>query len=295
MNSTDGPSEAASSRAVHAGPVPAFADRGPAGRDRGVEVRPFPSTRRLVTAAVRAGRRIVPMHGLLEVDLTEARRLLTAHDPPLSLTAFVVASVARAAAAYPQVHAYRDWRGRLVQHRHVDVQTLVEVATVQGSFGLVHVVRDADLRTVADISDELRAVKADLDATGTGRMLHRFGPAAARVPGLFPAMYAVMSRSKRVHLATGTVQVTAIGMFAGGAGFAIAPPTLASLVVVVGGLSRRPIAVDDQIVIHDVLDLTITVDHNVVDGAPATRFGAELRHVIESAAALAPKHPPNAS
>jgi hypothetical protein len=52
-----------------------------------------------------------------------------------------------------------------------------------------------------------------------------------------------------VHLATGTVQVSAVGMFAGGAGFAIAPPTLASLVVVVGGLSRRPIAVDDQIVI----------------------------------------------
>ncbi len=237
------------------------------------------------------------MHGLLEVDVAEARRLLAAHDPPLSLTGFVVASVARAAAAHPEVHAYRDWRGRLVQHRHVDVQTLVEVETEQGPFGLVHVVRDADLRDVLDISTELRAVKADLDATGTGRMLRRFGPLAARVPGLFPAMYAVMSRSKRVHLATGTVQVTAVGMFAGGAGFAIAPPTLASLVVVVvvGGLGRRPIAVDDQIVIHDVLDLTITIDHNVVDGAPATRFGADLRRLMEAVAAFAPTHPPNAS
>jgi hypothetical protein len=140
---------------------------------------------------------------------------------------------------------------------------------VQGPFGLVHVVRDADLRDVPDISDELRAVKADLDATGTGRMLRRFGPAAARVPGLFPAMYAVMSRSKRVHLFhrhragdRGRACSPAVP------DFAIAPPTLASLVVVVGGLSRRPIAVDDQIVIHDVLDLTITIDHNVVDGAP---------------------------
>jgi len=91
-----------------------------------------------------------------------------------------------------------------------------------------------------------------------------------------------------VHLATGTMQVTAIGMFAGGVGFAIAPPTLPTLVIVVGGLSRRPIAVGDQIVIHDVLDLTITIDHNVVDGAPATRFGAEQRRVIESAAAFTP-------
>jgi hypothetical protein len=109
------------------------------------------------------------------------------------------------------------------------------------------------------------------------------------------ASFRARRSTKRVHLATGTMQVTAIGMFAGGVGFAIAPPTLATLVIVVGGLSRRPIAVDDQIVIHDVLDLTITIDHNVVDGAPATRFGAELRRLMESAAALAPKHPPKAA
>lgn len=80
-------------------------------------VRPFPGSRRLVTAAVRAGRRIVPMHGLIDVDITAARRLLAERAPPLSVTAFVVASLGRAAAAHPEVHAYRDWRGRLVQHR----------------------------------------------------------------------------------------------------------------------------------------------------------------------------------
>jgi pyruvate/2-oxoglutarate dehydrogenase complex dihydrolipoamide acyltransferase (E2) component len=250
-----------------------------------VTVSPFPSSRRAVTAAVRAGRRIVPMHGLIDVDVSTARRLLAEHEPPLSVTAFVVAAVARAAAAHPEVHAYRDWRGRLVRSRHVDVQTLVEVATDQGPFGLVHVVRDADIRDVADISAELRGVKADPSATGTGRALQRLAPLAGHVPGLFPAMYAVMSRSRRAHGLTGTVQVTAVGMFAAGGGFAVAPPTLASLLVVVGGLSRRPRAVEEHIVVRDVLDLTVTVDHNVVDGGPATRFGADLRRAIECPAA----------
>jgi pyruvate/2-oxoglutarate dehydrogenase complex dihydrolipoamide acyltransferase (E2) component len=266
-----------------------------AAQDRGVDIRPFPASRRLVTTAVRAGRRIVPMHGLLEVDVTEARRLLAEHQPPLSFTAFVVASVARAAAAHPQVHAYRNWRGRLVQHRHVDVQTIVEVPTQQGPFGLVHVVRDAHRRGVPEISSELRAIKADADTTTSGRLLRTVGPVAGRVPGLFRVMYAVMDRSVRVHLQTGTVQVTAVGMFAGGGGFAIAPPTLASLLVVVGGLSKRPRAIDEHIVVRDILDLTVTIDHNVVDGAPATRFGADLRSLLESAAALAPASPPNAS
>ena len=255
-------------------------------RARGATSRPFPSSRRLVTAAVRAGRRIAPMIGMFQVDITAARRALAEIDPPLSLTAYVVACVGRAAAKHPQVHAYRDWRGRLVEHHHVDIQVLIEVPTKQGPFGLVHVVRDADVRSVAAISAEIRGVKSRPASDGSGRLLDSLAPALGRVPGLYRAMYAVMSRSHRVHDAIGTVQVTALGMFAGGGGFAIAPPTLASLSVVVGGISSSPVAVDGHIETLDLIDLTVTIDHNVVDGAPATRFAADLRQLMHRAAAL---------
>ena len=56
----------------------------------------------------------------------------------------------------------------------------------------------------------------------------------------------------------------------------------------VGGLSQRPLVVDGHIVIRDVLDVTVTIDHNVVDGAPATRFGADLRRLMRAAVALSP-------
>ena len=64
-------------------------------------------------------------------------------------------------------------------------------------------------------------------------------------------------------------------MFAGSDGFAIAPPTVASLSTSSAGLSRRPRALGDDVVVRDVLDLTVTIDHNVVDGAPATRFARD--------------------
>jgi pyruvate/2-oxoglutarate dehydrogenase complex dihydrolipoamide acyltransferase (E2) component len=95
-----------------------------------------------------------------------------------------------------------------------------------------------------------------------------------------------MGRSPRLRDLTGTVGVTAVGMFARGGGFAIAPLTLMPLQVVVGGVSKRPSVVHGMIEVRDVLDLTVTVDHNVVDGAPAARFGAELREIIETAAVL---------
>lgn len=185
----------------------------------------------------RRGVSVRPMRGLLEVDGTEARRRLAAHDPPWSTTAYVVAAVARAAAVHRAVNVDRDWRGRLAQHRHVGVQTLVEVPTREGPFGLVHVVRDADVRGIADITAELRAVKRDPSSTASG---------------LLALMLAVIGRPVRVHRRTGTVQMTAVGMFAGG-GLAIAPPTL---------------------------------DHGVVDGAPASRFGADLGRLLEDPAAV---------
>jgi len=55
------------------------------GRTRRVQTRPFPSSRRLVTVALRAGRRMTPMYGLVEVDVTKAKQILARHDPPSSL------------------------------------------------------------------------------------------------------------------------------------------------------------------------------------------------------------------
>ena len=101
-------------------------------------------------------------------------------------------------------------------------------------------------------------------------------------------MYAVMSRSVAVRQHVGTVAVTAVGMFAGGGGFALTPLSLMSLQVVVGGLSQRPRVIDGRVQVSDVLDVTVTADHNVVDGAPATRFGAELRKLLETGAAIPP-------
>jgi pyruvate/2-oxoglutarate dehydrogenase complex dihydrolipoamide acyltransferase (E2) component len=204
----------------------------------------------------------------------------------LSLTAFVGASVARAAAAHPEVHVYRNWRGQLVSHHHVDVATIVEVDTAQGPFPLAHVVRDAGSREVADLTAELRRVKRDAEARSESGWLARAATIATRVPGMISVLYASTGRSMRVRQRIGTVGVTAVGMFAGGGGFGITQLTLMSLQVVVGGIAPRPRAVGGDVQIRDVLDLTVTIDHNVVDGAPAARFGADLRQLIEQASVL---------
>lgn len=257
----------------------------PRRRPRRVELRPFPAARRIVTGSIRAGRRMAPIHGLIPVDVTEARRRMAAMSPPPSLTAYVVACVARAAAQHPEAHAYRDWRGRLVVTHHVDVGMLVETPTDAGPLPVGHVVRDADVRSVAEISAEVRGVHARPDSGSGNRSLTRLSM-TTRIPGAMPLFFRTMQRSVWLHRASGTVSVSSVGMFGRGSGFAVAAPAVLTLNVFVGGLSERPWAVDGRVDVREVLDLTVTVDHNVVDGAPAARFVASMRELVESASLL---------
>ena len=249
---------------------------------RSVERRRIPPDRRVVTEALRIGRRQVPIQGLFDVDITDVRQHLSDHNPPLSTTAFVAACVGRAAAAHPEVHAYRDWRGRLVIHRHVDIATMLEVRTPDGVLPLAHLIVDADSRSVTDISDEIRTVVRNPDATPDRKRFSRGLPAVVAVPGLVRLGYWLANRSVRIRRRTGTVAVTAVGMFGGGGGFGIAAPTLMTLGVVVGGISHQPRVVDDRIEIREVMDVTVAVDHRIIDGAPTARFAADLRRLLHS-------------
>lgn len=225
------------------------------------------------------------MHGLIDVDVTVALRRLRAWDPPLSVAAYVVACVARAAAMHPDVHAYRNWRGRLVLTQNVDVAILVERQTPSGAVPVGHVIREAHTRSVEDVSEEIRSVQEEPSLGIGNRRFDQFST-VARVPGAAALFFRLARRSVRMHQMSGTVAVSPLGALGGGNGHGIGVPTVLSLNVTVGGMSERPRVVDGAIRPRDVLDLTISADHNVVDGAPAARFAASLRDLIESAELL---------
>ena len=57
--------------------------------------------------------------------------------------------------------------------------------------------------------------------------------------------------------------------------------------VTVGGIAKRPgIAPDGTIEVREYLYLTVSFDHDIVDGAPAARFTSRLVEIIESASLL---------
>jgi pyruvate/2-oxoglutarate dehydrogenase complex dihydrolipoamide acyltransferase (E2) component len=55
-----------------------------------------------------------------------------------------------------------------------------------------------------------------------------------------------------------------------------------SLTMMVGSIAWKPAVVAGQIEPREILNLTLLFDHDVVDGAPATRFTRQLIALIES-------------
>jgi pyruvate dehydrogenase E2 component (dihydrolipoamide acetyltransferase) len=58
------------------------------------------------------------------------------------------------------------------------------------------------------------------------------------------------------------------------------PPQCA--VLGVGRIVREPAVVGDQIVPRDMMALSLTFDHRIVDGAPAARFLNDVRQSVEN-------------
>ena len=70
-------------------------------------------------------------------------------------------------------------------------------------------------------------------------------------------------------------------MFGKGAGWGI-PIPVHTLDITLGGIAEKPASGDGQIALRDYLSLTISFDHDIIDGAPAARFTQSLKELIES-------------
>ncbi|NHJ20913.1 MAG: hypothetical protein EAX91_08230 [Candidatus Lokiarchaeota archaeon] len=50
----------------------------------------------------------------------------------------------------------------------------------------------------------------------------------------------------------------------------------------IGAITKKPRVIEDKIEIREVLHTVILFDHDIIDGAPAARFSAMLKTLIEN-------------
>jgi pyruvate/2-oxoglutarate dehydrogenase complex dihydrolipoamide acyltransferase (E2) component len=245
---------------------------------------PFPKIRQPIVDSLGQAKRMNVIHLLMEIDVTDARcrirQFRKQTGEPLSFTAFLTFCLARAIDENKLMHAYRQ-RSKLIIFEDIDISVLIERKLGGEKAPIIpHIIKAANKKGLREIHDEIRAAQAE--DTGLSESV-RWMSLYSYVPGFIRnALWRRWLGSPfwRKKL-TGTVAISSVGMFGKGAGWGIPVPTY-NLSLTVGGISKKPGVVFGNIEVREYLCLTASVDHNIIDGAPAARFAQRLKELIES-------------
>jgi len=83
----------------------------------------------------------------------------------------------------------------------------------------------------------------------------------------------------------GKVAVTSVGMFSREPVWFI-PHGSATVLITVGSISNKVVQAGGEIVSREHLNLTVSFDHDIVDGAPASRFMHRFIEIVKSGSIL---------
>jgi pyruvate dehydrogenase E2 component (dihydrolipoamide acetyltransferase) len=256
---------AAATPAPVAAPTPAPAKAAPVplspvatGEDKRVELS---SMRKIIAGRLLLSKTTIPHFYLhLEVDaapLMELRKQINAqseasHGNKYSVNDFVVKALINASVAVPEANA--SFNGdHIVQFAHVGISVAIAVED-----GLVTpVVKNAEQKSLLQISKEIKEM-------------------------------AVRARDKKLmpnEFDGGTVTISNLGAWGIESFDAIVNPPQAAILSV-GGIIEKPVVKDGAIVPGLRMNLGVSCDHRVVDGAVAAKFLGEIKRLIENPALM---------
>jgi pyruvate dehydrogenase E2 component (dihydrolipoamide acetyltransferase) len=165
----------------------------------------------------------------------------------VSYNDLIVKAVALALAKMPEVNVSFDGE-QLLFKTHINVG--IAVALESGL--IVPVVRDADKRGLLDIAQESRRLA---EAARTGKL-------------------------KPEEFSGGTFTVSNLGMYDVESFTAVINPP-ESAILAVGSIVPTPVVREGQVVVRDIMKVTLSVDHRALDGATGARFLQELKRLLE--------------
>jgi pyruvate/2-oxoglutarate dehydrogenase complex dihydrolipoamide acyltransferase (E2) component len=236
----------------------------------------------MVAAAAAIGNEQDTIHSILEVDVSEPRRVIREHmrrtGERLSFTAFIVTCLVRAIADHPHLNSFRKGR-KLILLDDITVSVLVERDINGEKVPEPLGIQAAQTKTLRQIHNEIRtAQQAHHEILGALSGIHWFRFIPHIVLRLF---IRAASRSISMGKRYGKVAVTAIGMFGNGALWFV-PVGGGTVVVTVGSIVDRPLIIEDKLEAREHLCLTISFNHEIIDGAPAARFISRFSELLRT-------------
>jgi len=187
----------------------------------------------------------------IEMDrAAEMRRGINALDPDLkiSINDIIIKVTAAALMQHPEVNAsFQDKFVRYYEHADIGVAVAIEDGLI------TPVVRAADQKSLSQIAAEVREL-------------------------------AERARSKRLkpeEYTGATFSISNLGMFGIDEFTAVINPPEGGILAV-GAMTPRPVVRDNEIVVRQIMRVTMSCDHRVIDGATGAKFLQTFKKILEN-------------
>ncbi len=226
---------------------------------------------------------------LLEFDVTDSRKKLKElrkGGTNISFNAWLVKAIATALKKHPEAAAFLVSKKKLIIFDDINISMLVEKTLDGARVPIPMVIEQADKKSALEITQEIENAKSQ-ELSGRDIVLQKRTSAYQNLyyhlPGfLRRAVWLMILKNPRfAYQKMGNAVVTSVGMMGRINGWFI-PRSIHPVSFGVGSVLKKPRAVENEVKIRDILNMTVLIDHDVIDGAPMVRFLNDLTKAIES-------------
>lgn len=250
----------------------------------------FPSSRIGTIDIGIAGKRKHHIMALIELDVTEPRRLIREKrqlSENISFNSWLIKCISHVTEEFPELHGVRQGNRKIVVFEDIDISIAIE-RTVEGKkVPLPYVIRKTNEKSISDIYNEIKkaqhqVIEGEEDYVLGERKQKILAKIYYAMPGFIRnQIWRQIIKSPFITKKNmGTVIISSIGMMGRINGWVI-PVSVHPLCFAIGSIVKKPGVVKDKIEIREYLYVTALVDHDVIDGAPAARALSKLTKLVE--------------
>jgi pyruvate/2-oxoglutarate dehydrogenase complex dihydrolipoamide acyltransferase (E2) component len=231
------------------------------------------------------------MYAVIELDVTDIRQRLRSQRrerKKVSFFGFLLNAIARTIDENKELNSIRSGR-KIYYFDEVDIDIPIELKEDGILIPRKYVIRDAAHKSAEDISLEIENAKKHWKESGIAGEEDKWAQRWIKIASFIPVwLFKFITRyysKKPLELKKrfGTTYITSVSGFSDVSGFVI--PFIAGktrpVAFTIGSIVKKPGIVGSEIRIREYLNITISINHDLVDGAPAARFVNRLKQEIE--------------
>jgi pyruvate/2-oxoglutarate dehydrogenase complex dihydrolipoamide acyltransferase (E2) component len=225
---------------------------------------------------------------LLEFDVTDSRRKLQElrrSGINVSFNAWIIKVISSALQKNPEASAFIYGKKKLIIFNDINISILVEKKIGDSRVPIPLVIEKTNEKSPSDITLEIENAK-NQELINKDIVLGKKPTVAEQIyyqlPGfLRRTIWKIILRNPRyAYKKMGNVAITSVGMIGRINGWFI-HKSIHPLSFGIGSVIKKPVVINNEIKIREILNMTILVDHDVIDGGPMVRFLNVLTKNIE--------------